>query len=80
MATELNKLHDQATKATELKHLAEEEAARLRLIIQAAEVDKQMLQQEVQNLTGIVEYFRHTIANSEVLNRLKLDLSLYTSG
>ncbi|KAK3169330.1 hypothetical protein OEA41_008713 [Lepraria neglecta] len=82
MATELNKLHDQATKVTELKHLAEEEAARLRSIIQAAEVDKQMLQQEVQNLTGMVEYFRNTIANSvhEVLKRLKLDLSLYTSG
>lgn len=27
MATELNKLHGQATKATELKHLAEEEVA-----------------------------------------------------
>ena len=81
MATELNILHDQATKATELQRLAEEEAARSRLIIQAAEVDKQMLQQEVQNLTGMVEYFRNTIANSvhEVLNRLKLDLSLYTS-
>ena len=40
MATELNKLYNQAIKAIELKHLAEEEAARSRLIIQAAEVDK----------------------------------------
>ena len=82
MATELSKLHDQATKATDLKHLAEEEAARSKLVIQAAEVDKQILQQEVQNLTGMVEYFRNTIANSvnEVLNILKLDLNLYTGG
>ena len=82
MATELNKLYNQATKAIDRKHLAEEEAARSKLVIQAAEVDKQILQQEVQNLTGIVEYFRNTTANSvnKVLNRLKLDLNLYTSG
>ncbi|KAL8643185.1 MAG: hypothetical protein Q9228_000170, partial [Teloschistes exilis] len=84
MAAELSKLHDQAAKATDLKHLAEEEAAQSKLVIQAAEADKQILQQEVQNLTGMVEYFRNTTANSvnEVLNRLKLDLNLdlYTSG
>ena len=82
MATELVRLHGQAMKATELKQLAEEEAARSKLIIQAAEVDKQILQQEVQNLTAPVEYVRHTIANSvnEVLTRLKLDLSLFGGG
>ena len=32
LATELSKLYDQATKATEMRHLVEEEAARLRLI------------------------------------------------
>jgi len=81
MATELLSLHDQATKATELKQRAEEEAARSKLIIQAAEVDKEILQQEVQNLSGMVEYFRHTTANSvnEVLTRLKLDLNLFGS-
>lgn len=78
MAAELSKLHDQAAKATDLKHLAEEEAAQSKLVIQAAEADKQILQQEVQNLIGMVEYFRNTTANSvnEVLNRLKLDLNL----
>jgi hypothetical protein len=84
MAAELSGLHDQAAKATDLKHLAEEEAAQSKLVIQAAEADKQILQQEVQNLTGMVEYFRNTTANSvnEVLNRLKLDLNLnlYTGG
>ena len=44
MATELINLHYQAIEVTELKYLAEEEAARSRLMIQAAEVDKQMLQ------------------------------------
>ena len=41
-----------------------------------------MLQQEVQTLTGMVESFRNTTANSvnEVLNKLKRDLSLYTGG
>ena len=43
MATELDGLQDQVTKATELKQLAEEEAARSHLMIQAAEVDKQIL-------------------------------------
>ena len=77
MATELSELHDQATKATELKHLAEEEAARLKLVTQAAKVDKQILQQEVQNLTGMVEYFRNTTNSvNEVLDRLKVDLNL----
>ena len=82
MATELVRLHGQAINATELKQLAEEEAARSKLIIQAAEVDKQILQQEVQNLTATVEYVRHTTANSvnEVLTRLKLELSLFGGG
>ncbi len=77
MATELSELHNQATKAIELKHLAEEEAARSKLVIQAAEVDKQVLQQEVQNLTSMVEYFRNTTNSvNEVLDRLKVDLNL----
>lgn len=54
MTAELDKLHDQVTKATELKQLAEEEAIQFKLIIQADEMDKQILQQKVQNLTGIV--------------------------
>ncbi len=65
-----------------MQALAEEEATRLKLIIQAAEMDKQTLQQEVQNLTGIVEYLRNTTVKcvDEFLNRLKLDLNLFTDG
>jgi len=41
---------------------------------------KQILQQQVQNLTGMVEYFRNTTVKSvdEFINRLKLDLNLST--
>lgn len=49
--------------------MAEEEMNRLKLVIQAAEVDKQMLRQNVQNLTV-----------DEFLNRLKLDLSCEQIG
>ncbi len=80
LTAELNKSNDQATKATELKELAKEEVTRLNQIIQAAEMDKQILQQQVQNLTGMVEYFRNTTVKSvdEFINRLKLDLNLST--
>lgn len=44
-----------------MKELAEREATRLISIIQAVEMDKQMLQQQVQNLTDLVEYFRDTM-------------------
>ncbi len=65
-----------------MQALAEEEAIRLKLLIQAAEMDKQTLQQEVQNLTGVVEYLRKTTVKSvdEFLNGLKLDLNLFTGG
>ena len=80
LTTELKKLHDYAIKATELQALAEEEATRLKLTIQAAEMDKQILQQEVQSLTGVIECLRNTTAKSvdEFLHRLKLDLSFFT--
>jgi hypothetical protein len=68
--------------ATELRELAEEEANRLQLAIQAAEIDKQMLRQTVQNLAGVVELLRITTVKSvdEFLNRLKLDLNCITNG
>ncbi len=82
LTAELNESNDQAMKAIELKELAEEEAVRLTSIIQAAEVDKQTLQQQVQNLTGMVEYFRNTTVQSvdKFIKRLKLDLNLFTGG
>ena len=80
LTTELKKSHDRAIKATESQALAEEEVTRLRLTIQAAEMDKQTLQQEVQSLTGVIEYLRNQTVKSvdEFLHRLKLDLSCFT--
>ena len=77
---DLNESKAQATKATELKILAEEEVTRLKSVIQAAEMEKEMLQQQVQCLTDIVEYFKTTAAQlmEDFTNRLKLDLSIFT--
>ncbi len=82
MASDLESLNGEVKNATELKEMAEEEANRLRLAIQEAEMDKQMLQQTVQNLAGVVELLRTTTVKSvdEFLNRLKLDLNCITVG
>jgi len=62
-----------------LQTLVEEEATRLKLTLQAAEMNKQALQQEVQNLKDVIECLRHITVKSvdEFLNRLKLDLNLF---
>ncbi len=82
MASDLESVNGEVKNATELKEMAEEEANRLRLAIQEAEMDKQMLQQTVQNLAGAVELLRTTTVKSvdEFLNRLKLDLNCITVG
>lgn len=82
MTSGLVLLKDEVKKVTELKELAEEEANRLQLAMQAAEMDKQMLEQTVQNLAGVVEFLRITTVKSvdEFLNRLKLDLNCTTNG
>jgi len=80
LAAELKESSDRAKKATELTQLAEEEATQLKSILQAAEMEKQMLQQQVHNLTGLVEFVRATTAQSleEYINRLKLDMNIFT--
>ncbi len=82
MASDLESLNGEVENATELKEMAEEEANRLRLAIQEAQMDMQMLQQTVQNLAGVVELLRTTTVKSvdEFLNRLKLDLNCITVG
>jgi len=82
MASDLESLNGEVKNATELKEMAKEEANRLRLAIQEAQMDKQMLQQTVQNLAGVVELLRTTTVKSvdEFLNRLKLDLNCITVG
>ena len=82
MASDLESVNGEVKNATELKEMAKEEANRLRLAIQEAQMDKQMLQQTVQNLAGVVELLRTTTVKSvdEFLNRLKLDLNCITVG
>lgn len=82
MASDLESLNGEVKNATELKKMAKEEANRLRLAIQEVEMDKQMLQQTVQSLAGVVELLRTTTVKSidEFLNRLKLDLNCITVG
>ena len=81
MASDRQSLDDEVKKATEFKEMAEEEANQLRLAIQAAKMDKQILQQIVQNLASVVEFLRKTTVKSmnEFLNRLKLDLNCTTN-
>ena len=80
MTSDLELLNDEMKNATELKKMIKEEANRLRLIIQEVEMNKQMLQQIVQNLTNVVKLLRTTTVKSvnEFLNRLKLDLNCIT--
>ena len=82
LTAEMRESQDQAIKATELKEMAEEETNRLKLVIQTAEMDKQVLQQNVQNLTGVIEFLRSTTVKSvdEFLHRLKLDLNVSPGG
>ena len=78
LSAELRESVDQTIKVTQMKELAEEEATRLTSVIQAVESDKLVLQQQVQNLTDLVEYFKNTIRQSmdEFMNRFKLNLDL----
>ena len=66
-------------KATGLKQLAEKEATQLKLTVHKVEIEKQILQQQVQTLTDMIEYFRSTTVKSvdKFISRLKLDLNLF---
>ena len=78
LTAELDESNSRATEARELRQLAEDEITRLKLTIQAAEEDKQRLEQQVQSLTRLVEYVKNTTAQSvdDFMNKLKVDLSL----
>lgn len=77
LTEELGKSNDHVTKVKELKRLAEERVSQLNTTVQAAEMEKQLLRQEVQNLAAMVDYLRNTAVKSvnDCLNRLKLDLN-----
>jgi len=78
LTADLDAANGLAIKETGLKDIAIAETTRLEAIVQAAEIDKQTLQQEVQKLQGILDFLRYTTLNSvkEFLKQLKLDLSL----
>lgn len=82
LTEELSESNDQTIKATEIRVIAEGEATRLKSIIKAIEMDKQMLHQQVQKLTDLVEYFDKTTTQSvdDFIHRLKLDLNLFAEG
>ena len=79
LTAELNEFNRQVTEATELKEVAEQKVAYFTSIARAVEIDKEKLQQEVQNLTGVVEHFKSTTVNSldDFTNKLKFDLKLF---
>ena len=78
LAAELDKLNGQVREGKEVRIRIEETMSELKSTLQAAEKDKQSLQQEVQTLTGTLNFFRQTTCRSvdEFLNRLKLELDL----
>ena len=82
LSAELSELIDQTTKTTGMKELAEEEETRLKSIIKAGEMDKHILQQQLQNLTDLVEYFKNTTRQSvdDFMNQFKLNLNLLAAG
>ena len=78
LASEVKESNIQLAKATRLKELAEEEVNRLASLLQASTMETQSLQQQVSDLTSMVEYLRNTTVNSvdEFINRLKFDLNI----
>ena len=78
LTTDLDAAHRLTMKEIGLKDMATAEAARLKAIVQAAVMDKQTLQQEVQKLQSMLDFLRHTTSKTvnEFLKQLKLDLNL----
>lgn len=74
----MDQLNGQVREAKEARIKIEETTSELKSTLQATEKDKQFLQQEVQALTGTLNFFRQTTCKSvdEFLNRLKLELDL----
>lgn len=82
LTIKLDVANGRTMEETRLKEMATAETSRLRAIVQAAETDKQLLQQKVQKLQGMLDFLRHTTSNAvtEFLHRLRLDQSLPSSG
>ena len=82
LSKELTKSNLQMIAAIEMKQSAEEESARLKSLVQGLEFEKRMIQQQNESLTSLAEYVRKTTTQSvyDFVDRLKLDLNLFTEG
>ena len=81
LTIDLDLVNGRTMEETRLKEMVTAETTQLRAKVQAAETDKQLLQQEVQELQGTLDLLRHTTSNAvtEFLHRLRLDQSLPSS-
>lgn len=82
MIAELINFKNQVTQIIASKELAKEEETRLRSMIQTVDLNRQILQQQMQNLRGIIAYFKN-ITITSVNNftvRLKLNLEFSTGN
>lgn len=79
LKTELDTMTNRAMRAVELQKQAHAEVLRLNSAIETAEMDKQNLQQEKQNLIAMIEYYKSVTAKTvdEFLSKLNLDLNVY---
>jgi len=77
-ADKLNLKTELDTMTVELQKQAHAEVLRLNSAIETAEMDKQNLQQEKQNLIVMIEYYKSVTAKTvdEFLSKLKLDLNV----
>lgn len=82
LTTELDTAKGQAIEEIGLKEVAAAETSRWKAITQAAEMAKQIRQQEAQKLQDMLDFLRQTTSKSvvELPNRLKSDLGLPTGG
>lgn len=76
LTLELNHSRNELLQATELKQVAEDEVSRLGSKIRAINMDRQMLQQQTQDLKGMIGYLKTATFKSveDFVGRLKLDL------
>jgi len=82
LIAELINFKNQVTQIIASKELAKEEETRLRSMIQTVDLNRQILQQQMQNLRGIIAYFKN-ITITSVNNftvRLKLNLEFSTGN
>jgi len=78
LTAELASSKNQMTQVMESKELVGREMAQLRSLVQASETDRQLLQQQMQNLRAVIEYLKDTTIKSvdEFTDKLKLDLDI----